>query len=157
MARQFITKSLSPELIDQAFTVARSGDFGLTLDSWRRYALGLMKHGPKAGGVLIVENRRGTIQAVCSYRIEASLGGGPICSVDHLVALDLVDSGAVTTALLKALEDLARRQSAVALRLDLPYGARATEVLLKRLAEHGHRIECIRLLKPLAGENRPGR
>ena len=153
MARQFIAKSLVPEFVDQAFAVARSTDYGLTLDRWRAYALGLIEGSPGRSGVLSIENRAGTIQALCSYRIEQSLRGGQICSVDHLVALDLVDSTAVTAALLKALEALARRQSAAALRLDLPYGTAMTEILLRQSRSTGHRIDRIRLLKPLGAND----
>ena len=99
--------------------------------------------------MLSVENCIAAIQGQCSYRIELSFAHGAICSVDYLVALDLVDSAAVTAALLEALENMARRQDAAALRLDLPHGTRATEQLLRRLCDRGHRIERIRLLKEL--------
>jgi len=149
MARQFIAKSLASESVDKAFAVARSADFALTVDQWRGYTRGLIKRGAATSGMLSVENRAGTIQGLCSYRIESSLGHGSICTVDYLVALDLVDSAAVTAALLKALEALARRNGAAALRLDLPYGTQTTEQLLCRLGESGHRIDRIRLLKQL--------
>jgi len=149
VARQFIVKSLGPESVDKAFAVARSVDFTLTLDQWRDYALGLIKCGVPTSGVLGIENRAGTIQGLCGYRIESSLGHSDICSVDYLVALDLVDEAAVMAALLKALENMARRQGAAALRLDLPHGTPTTEQLLRRLCETGHRIERIRLLKEL--------
>ncbi len=150
MARQFITKSLASESVDKAFAVARSADFTLTLDQWRSYARGLIERGTAICGVLSLENRAGTIQGLCSYRVESSLGHGAICSVDYLVALDLVDNAVVTAALLKALEELARRNGAAALRLDLPYGTPATEQLLGCLGKNGHRIDRIRLLKQLA-------
>jgi hypothetical protein len=149
VARQFIAKSLGPESVDKAFAVVRSADFTLTLDQWRDYALGLIKCAVPTSGVLSIENRAGTIQGLCSYRTESSLGHSTICSVDYLVALDLVDEAPVLAALLKALENMARRQGATALRLDLPDGARTTEQLLQRLCESGHRIERIRLLKEL--------
>ena len=149
MARQFIVKSLRPESVDKAFAVARSADFALTLDQWRDYALGLIKCNMTTSGVLSIENRVGTIQGLCGYRTESLLGCGVICSVDYLVVLDLIDEAAVMAALLMALEDMARRQGAVALRLDLLHGTRTTEQLLQRLCKTGHRIERIRLLKEL--------
>lgn len=149
MTRQFIAKSLAPELVDKAFAVARSGHPCLSLDQWRRYANRLLHSGAPRRGVLTVENLGGTIQGLCSYRIRPSLGQGNICSVEFLVALDLVDNGTVTAALLKALEALARRQGAAALRLDLPYGTRTTEQLAARLGKSGHRIDRIQLLKQL--------
>jgi hypothetical protein len=149
VARQFIAKSLRPESVDKAFAVARSADFTLTLDQWRDYALGLIKCAMPTSGVLTIENRAGTIQGLCGYRTESSLTCGAICSVDYLVVLDLIDEAAVMAALLKALENMARRQGATALRLDILHGTRTTERLLRRLCETGHRIERTRLLKEL--------
>lgn len=149
MARQFIVRSLTTPSVDKAFAVVRSADFGLTLDQWRDYARGLIKSDTTTSGVLIVENRAGTIQGLCCYRTESSLGGAAICSVDYLVALDLIDEAAVAAALLTVLEDMARRWGSEALRIDLPHGTRTTEQLLRRLYKNGHQIERIRLLKVL--------
>jgi hypothetical protein len=149
VARQFIAKSLRPECVNKAFAVARCSDFTLTLDRWRDYALGLITCGMPTSGVLSIENRAGTIQGLCGYRTESSLGCGVICSVDYLVVLDLIDEAAVMAALLTALEDMARQQGAVTFRLDLLHGTRAMEHLLQRLCKTGHRIERIRLLKRL--------
>jgi hypothetical protein len=150
MARQFIAKSLASGAVDMAYALARSGAPRLSLEQWRGYANGLIRRGATPSGVLTVENLAGTILGLCSYRIDPAPGQGAICSVEFLVALDLVDNEAVTTALLKALEALARRQGAVALRLDLPYGTPATKQLLGRLDKSGHRIDKIRLLKQLS-------
>jgi hypothetical protein len=149
VARQLIVNSLRLESVDKAFAVARSADVTLTLDQWRDYALGLIKYGMPTSGVLSIENRAGTIQGLCGYRTESSLRCRVICSVDYLVVLDLINEAAVMAALLVALEDMARRQGAVALRLELLHGARTTERLLQRLCKTGHRIERIRLLKEL--------
>ena len=149
MARQFIVKSLRPGSVDKAFAVARSADFGLTLDQWRDYALGLIKNDTTTSGVLTMESRAGTIQGLCGYRTESSLGRVTICSVEYLVVLDLIDEATVTAALLTVLENMARRQGTAALRIDLPHGARTTGRLLQRLCKTGHQIERIRLLKVL--------
>ncbi len=151
MAREFIVKSMRPEAVDKAFAVARMGVSGLSLQQWRRYATGLIRRRAAESGLLSVENRAGTIQGLCGYRTNATPGNEAICSVEFLVALDLVDGETVTTVLLKALEELARRQGAMALRLDLPYGTAATGQLLHRLDKSGHHIERIGLLKPLRG------
>ncbi len=151
MTRRFIVKSLATESVNRAFAVARSADFTLSLDQWRGYVLGLIECGPAISGVLAVENRAGTIQGLCTYRMEPSLAQGTVCSVEYQVALDLIDNTTVTTALLTALENLARRLGASALRLDLAYGTRVTDQLLCRLSENGHRIDRVRLVKPLLG------
>lgn len=149
MARQFIVKSMAPGAVDKCFAVARSGAIGLSLGQWRRYAVGLIGRAATARGLLTLENRAGTIQGLCGYRFIPRPGDGTVCSVEFLVALDLVNDEAVVVALLKALEGLARRQGAVALRLDLPHGTTATSQRLRRLGRSGHRIERIGLSKSL--------
>ena len=150
MARQFIAKSLAFDAVDMAYALARSGASDLGLEQWRSYANGLIRRRAAVSGILTIENLAGTILGLCAHRIDPSPGQGAICSVEFLVALDLVDNETVTAALLKALEALARRQGAVALRLDLPYGTPATKQLLDRLDKSGHRVDKIRLLKQLS-------
>ena len=149
MARQFIVKSLRTESVDKAFAVVRSADFSLTLDQWRDYALGLIKNDTTTSGILTLENRAGIIQGLCCYHTESSPGRATICSVGYMVVLDLIDEASVTAVLLTVLEDMARRQGIAALRIDLPHGARTTELLLQRLCKTGYQIERIRLLKEL--------
>src|SRR5438067_472717 len=96
MARQFIAKSLASDGVDRAYVVARNGAPGLSLEDWRDYAGGLIRRGPVSSGVLTVENLAGTVQGLCSYRIDPSPGHGAICSVEFLVALDLLNSETVT-------------------------------------------------------------
>ncbi len=88
--------------------------------------------------MLAIQNRLGTIQGLCAYRMEWQLGQGSLCSADALVALDLADPAAVAAALVRALEDLARRHGAAALRIRLPHAAPTTDRLISRLAERGH-------------------
>jgi len=149
VAQQFIVKSLKTESVDKAFAVVRSADFGLTLDQWRDYALGLIKGDTTTGGILTLENRAGIIQGLCCYHTESSPGHAKICAVGHLVVLDLIDETSVTMVLLTVLEGMLRREGIAALRIDLPHDARTTEQLLRRLCKIGYRIERIRLLKVL--------
>jgi hypothetical protein len=88
--------------------------------------------------------------------LSATHGGGDVCSVEFLVALDLIDAEAVATALLRAIERRARHRGAVALRLDLPYGTATSRELLRRLDKCGHRVERIGLLKSLRSAGRVG-
>lgn len=150
MARQLIVKSMAPTAVDRAYAVARNGAAGLSLRQWRRYAGALIERRTGGRGLLSVENPAGTILGLCGYRIAATPRDGTICSVEFLVALDLLDCEAVMSALLGALEERARRQGATGLRLDLPYGTAATTELLRRLDQSGHRIERIGLLKSLS-------
>jgi hypothetical protein len=149
MPRQFIVKLLDRDSADQAYALARLSASGLGLDEWRRFVAGGAFLPRTGGGVLAIQNRSGVIQGLCSYRFEQSLGRGKVCMADNLIALDLFDNACVAAALLQALEDLARRDGASALRLDLAGGSPAVDRLIARLCERGHRPETIGLVKEL--------
>lgn len=153
MARELLAKSLNLAEIDQAYAVIRSAGLAFSLPHWRRYAGDLVRRGPAGCGVLTIENRHGTIQGLCSYRISRTPDGEPTCAVELLVALDLIDEGIVGAALMQAAEALARRQGARTLSVDLPFDSLLGRGLLARLGEDGLRIDQIRLLKLL--ESRP--
>jgi hypothetical protein len=149
MPRQFIAKLLDRGSADQAYALARLSTSSLGLDEWRRFVAGGVFPPGAKGGVLAIQNLSGIIQGLCSYRFEQSLGRGKVCMADNLIALDLLDNACVAAALLQALEDLARRSGASALRLDLAGGSPAADRLIARLRERGHRPETIGLIKEL--------
>ena len=149
MPRQFIAKRLEPSSADSAYALARLSASGLGLDAWRRFVASSAGTPGVEGGVLAIQNRSGVIQGLCSYRFEESLGRGKVCTADNLIALDLLDNACVAAALLQALEDLARRGGASALRLELAGGFPAADRLIARLRERGHRQETIGLVKDL--------
>jgi hypothetical protein len=149
MPRQFIAKLLDPGSADQAFALARLSASHLGLDEWRRFVASGAGRPRIVGGVLAIQNRSGVIQGLCSYHFEQSLARGKVCTADNLIALDLLDNACVAAALLQALEDLARRGGASALRLNLAGGSPAADRLIAQLHNRGHRQEAIRLSKDL--------
>lgn len=150
MPRQYIARNLDRASADQAFALARNVFFGLSLEEWRRF---LEERDAAHGGVLAIQNRVGTLQGLCSYRFDPMLGKGRVCTAEILVALDLVDSAPVATALLQALEEMARRRGASALRVSLPQGASTTDRLVARLVQKGHRVDAIGLVKDLRADH----
>jgi hypothetical protein len=158
MPRQFIAKLLDRDSADRAYTLAQLSASELGLEEWRRFVANGAGTPASEGGVLAIQNRSGIMQGLCSYRFEESLGRGKVCSVENLVALDLLDNACVASALLQALEDLARRGGASALRLDLVGKSPAGDRLIARLHDRGHRQEAIRLVKDLGiAESRSAR
>jgi len=149
MSRELIIKLLDRESVDQAFPLACLSASGLSLEEWRRFATGPAGALGASHGVLSIQNRSGVIQGLCSYRFEASLRHGRVCVAEDLVALDLMDDTCVADALLRALEDLARRGGATALRLNLPGQSPAGDRLIARLRGRGHRWESVGLVKEL--------
>jgi hypothetical protein len=150
--RQFIIKSLDRSSADQAFALARNAAFGLRLEEWRHFLEESAGRHPGDGGVLAVQNRVGTIQGLCRYHFEPALGRGKVCSAEILVALDLVDEAPVAVALIQALEDLARRKSATALRLRLAQDSPPTQRLIAHLVQTGHRVDAVGLIKDLGAQ-----
>ena len=80
--------------------------------------------------------------------VRGDAGRGKVCAADNLIALDLLDNACVAAALLQALEDLARRGGASALRLDLVGGSPAADRLIARLRDRGYLV-AIGLIKDL--------
>ena len=149
MRRQFIARPLDPGSADRAFAVARNAVLGLSLAEWRRFLEESARGRTGGGGVLAVQNRLGIIQGLCRYAFEPTLGRGRVCTAEVLVALDLVDEVPVVLALIQGLEDLARRKGATALRSRLAQDAPLNARLLALLAEKGHRVDDIALIKKL--------
>src|SRR5512143_2379580 len=89
MSRELQAKSLAKEEVDRAFALIRSAGGQFTLPRWRRYAGELIRRGPAGCGLLAVENGRGTIQGLCSYRMVNTPEGDRHCVVEVIAALDL--------------------------------------------------------------------
>ena len=149
MSRQFIAKSLDRESAEQSYALARNAVSGVSLAEWRRFLEERAGAAAGEGGVLAIQNRLGIIQGICTYRFDPALGLGKVCAAEVLVTLDLVDTAPVAAALLQALEDLARRKGAAAMRVSLPQDAPTTGRLVVRLVERGHHVDAIGLVKDL--------
>ena len=149
MSRQFIAKSLDRESAEQSYALARNAVSGVSLAEWRRFLEERAGAAAGEGGVLAIQNRLGIIQGICTYRFDPALGLGKVCAAEVLVTLDLVDTAPVAAALLQALEDLARRKGAAAMRVSLPQDAPTTGRLVVRLVERGHLVDAIGLVKDL--------
>ena len=149
MPREFRFRALTAGEVDQAYPLVLSCGTGFSLQRWRRYAGGLVKRGAARSGVLAVENQSGTIQGICSYRMQRAPEGGWHCAVELIIALDLIDESEVAAALLDGIEVLARQQGASALSVSLPYASELAAALLSRLGDSGLHLHQVRLLKPL--------
>lgn len=154
MKRHFIARQLVPDRVDDAFPIARAAVPGLTLERWRVFAgeSVAVADGATPPGIMVVENDRGYIQGLCTYRLQHDMRHGTILTVDDLVALDLVDDGAVATALVDALESRARACGCSAIRLHLAEDAKArpnSPVLYEFLKRNGHAVDAVRLVKPV--------
>ena len=155
MPRQLRLRVLKAWEVDQAYPLVLSCGTGFSLQGWRRYAGSLIKRGPARCGVLAVANQRGTIQGICSYRMQRAPEGGWHCAVELIIALDLIDESEVAAALLEGIELLARQQGASALSVNLPYASQLAPALLSRLGDGGLHAHQVQLLKPLDSCRRP--
>jgi len=149
MAHFFVAKPLTAESVDRAFTLAQAAVKGLELDQWRRFARMCMSQGPTRGGIFIVENRARTILGLATYRIEPALGFKSVCSVENFVTFDLLDNKAVAKTLVRALESLARRQGASAIRIAHTHGLSALGAPIDPLRDAGHCLDSILSFKRL--------
>jgi len=154
MKRRFIAKQLLPERLDDAFPIARAAVPSLTLERWRIFAGESVAIADRAAppGIMVVENDRGYIQGLCTYRLQHDMRHGTILAVDDLVALDLVDDGAIARVLIGALEERARAFGCSAIRLHVAEDAQArpnSPMLYEFLKCTGHAVDAVRLVKPV--------
>jgi hypothetical protein len=152
MARSFITRSLTVADADRAYAILQSASCGLSLKQWRAFVQDRSAAGPAVGGIVTLQNRSGIVQGLCSYRIDESLTGGRIGTIDNLLVLDLMDGTTASAWLVRATEQVARRHGASDIRIQLSQGGPASERLVQCLLRAGHKIEGVCLGKRLATE-----
>ncbi len=130
--RRYVALQLRGAEVLRAFPLARLAAGHLTLAAWMRFAEAMGAEPPgakrlrrRAGarpdrGLLAHEDRRGYLQALCSFSVRPDLAAGRRLDVDNLVALDLIDSDGPAGALVGTIEKLARELDCPAFAIHLP-------------------------------------
>ena len=156
----FEIEELTRDQIRSVYPLIREAVPMLDLSAWLRFARQLT--GPRRGGQggIIAARRAGRVypSGLFCYRVEDDLKLGRVLTADHFVAVDLLDPGAVLTALVEELDGLAERLGCKAVRSLVHGGAPSVE---GGLYAAGHRPEgASLLLKELLETSRtaqPGR
>jgi len=135
--RRFVARELRGADVLRAFPLARLAAGRLTLAAWLSFAeaMGAEPPGakrrrtksaePRDHGLLGLEDRRGYLQALCSYAVRPDLGAGRRLDVDNIVALDLVDSDGPADHMIGTIEALARSLGCPAVAIHLPPSGQA--------------------------------
>lgn len=130
--RQFVARHLRGADVLRAFPLARLAAGHLTLAAWLRYAeaMGAEPPGAKrprrpAGGrsergLLALEDRRGYLQAFCSFAVRPDLAAGRRLDIDNIVTLALIDSEGPAGEMIGSIEKLARELDCPAFAIRLP-------------------------------------
>lgn len=161
-------RSLDRASLDRAFSLIEMAFPGIEAARWRtfaRYHLAGAARGKSAArkqitsdrGILVVENDRGYLFALSAYRALPSLSDGKILLVDHVVIPKIIDQTQVLSLLTRSWENIARRNSCMAVRTLLPArrraakipGANARKDLLAAAVKFGYRPEAHALIKPV--------
>lgn len=145
----FIIEVLSRDDIRAVYPLVREAVPTIDLSAWQRFARQLtgLRRGGQCG--IVAARREGRVFpcGMFCYRVEQDLSLGRVLVADHFVAIDLLDPGAVLTALVEQLDILAKQLTCVAVRSLVHGGARE---LTGSLDAAGHRPEhSALLLKPL--------
>lgn len=153
MRRRYHVRPLARDRIDATFPIVQAARPGLTLEEWRRFAAGAATADHSAApGIMVVENQRGYIQGFCTYGLQSDIRHGTILAVNDLVALSLVDTGAVAAALVDALEALARRTGCSVVRLQVAEEGQersGSPMLSEFLRRSSHASRTVRLARPV--------
>lgn len=121
MSDNYTIRPLTPERIDEAFPVVAILDPGITPDEWCGYAETLLepsdsRHG---NGIITVQDPQGNIIGFSVYRIRPDLKRGRILDIENFAVVNLIGPQHAASALLKALEDLARDTQCECLSISL--------------------------------------
>lgn len=124
MPRQLATRSLNSAQVDQAYPLVQLAVPRLPLAAWRRFAgasIATSRGDPPHVSVMVVSDARGYLQGLCVYRVEPDLRHGRRMTIEHFVALDLIDSTIVAEAIVAALRAEAVRAGCGILETHLPH------------------------------------
>jgi hypothetical protein len=138
-----ITEAVAREQIRSVYPLIREAVPSIDLASWVRFAQQLTAP-RRAAQCGIIVARRGGRAFPCGlfcYRVEADLRLGKVLIAEHFVAIDLLDPGAVLTALVEELDALAKRLECRAVRSVVHGGAVDTRTNCTLLAT-GRRERC---------------
>ncbi len=121
MSDLYTIRPLTPERIDEAFPVIAVLDPGITPAEWADYAATLLAPSdPRHGnGILTVQDPQGRIIGISVYRIRPDLRRGRILDIENFAVVNLIKPQHAASALLKALEDLARERECECLSISL--------------------------------------
>lgn len=141
----FIIDVLPRDQIGTVYPLVREAVPTLSLKSWLRFARQLTapRRAEQCGIVAARREGRAFPCGLFCYRVEDDLKLGKVLTADHFVAVDLLDPGAVLTALVEQLDALARRLSCHAVRSLVHGGA---PHITDSLDAAGHRPEDSALL-----------
>src|SRR5579872_2779373 len=141
----FIIETLGREQLAAVYPLVREAVPSLSLTSWLRFARPLTgsRRGTPCGIVTARREGRSFPCGLFCFRVDDDLSLGRVLVADHFVAVDLLDPGAVLTALVEQLDILAKQLACAAVRSLVHGGARE---LTGSLDAAGHRPECSALL-----------
>jgi len=170
----YVAKPLGSRQIDQAFPVVSASVPDLEVERWRNFATGVLgdaggrrngrgrtatppeEETPGLAGIMTVQSRRGYIHGLFCYAVEEDLRHGKVLAVDNFVVLDLFDTEAAASVLMRSMEHLARSFGCCAIHTQLPDPGQAPvehNPMLRAFRNDGHVVENLRLCKPLDGAN----
>lgn len=144
----FIIEVLGRGQIRAVYPLIREAVPTLDLPGWLRFARQLTgaRRSEQCGIVAARRQGRAFPCGLFCYRVEEDLRRGRTLVADHFVALDLLDPGAVVTALVEELEGLGSRLGCQAVRSVVHGG---TPGVADELRAAGHEPEAELLLKEL--------
>ena len=144
----FTVRSLPPDQLLAVYPLIREAVPTLDPAAWVRFARQLTsgKRTAHAGIVAAWRQGRNYPCGLFCYRVDHDLVRGKVLVAEHFVAVDLLDSQAVLTALVGELESLAARLECKAVR-SVVHGANVE--VRSGLSAAGHEPDGSLLLKPV--------
>lgn len=146
--RAYRARALPASKVAQAYPLVQAAIPGITLERWRAFyenvehlaQASAKRQGQDSAGVMAIEDTRGYLRGLFTYRIGPDLRHGVTLTVSDIIILDLFDAESVAEVLLEAIEVLARALGCAGVHAQLPMEAEALRVRLQR---EGLRVEAL--------------
>lgn len=151
MRRGFIATILERDRADAAYPTIRAAIPGMELAQWRRHVAAASVDRSRRG-IMVVENERGYIHALCCYRVDLDLRRGRTLAIDHFIVLGILGDRVVVRLLIEAVERQALALGCTAMQIRVPRNATEKpedHPLASSLAASGYAVESLHLAKLL--------
>ncbi|MDX1422819.1 MAG: hypothetical protein R3322_06750 [Kiloniellales bacterium] len=147
-------QALTPQKVAQAYSLIQLVAADVSPAAWRKFAHRRISRTQRSsGGIHTVQNGKGIILGLASYRADVALNSEPVFTVDHLVVVATTERqrNAVLSVLLDAMEDIAasRDYGLIQFRLEASESALLHRYARWLLQAAGHSEKYVLLSKAL--------
>lgn len=160
MLEPLAPRLLDRDMIDRAYPLVRDISAGITLDRWGRFARPLVSSRSAAWprGLMTIQNTAGYILGLFGFEVRDDLYENRALCIENIVIADIPGRDAIWTAVIEAVEQLAKMHGCRAIRAGLndeldPSGG-DRHWLASSFESAGYSLEGVRASKRIETDDR---